>query len=114
MLKREWSVFIEDMLESINKIEQYVNSMNFDEFNNDSKTVDAVIRNFEILGEAARHIPHSIRTHYSLIPWRDIIDFRNRITHEYFTISLQIVWEIIQKELPKLKLQLEELLSSQK
>jgi len=106
MSRRDWKLFIEDMLESIDKIENYVSGMNFDDFKLDHKTIDATVRNFEIIGEAARNIPQSVKNQYSLIPWRDVIDFRNRIAHEYFNISLEIIWEIIEKELPELKTQL--------
>jgi len=114
MSRRKWKLFIEDMLESINKIENYVSEFNFNDFKLDQKTIDAVVRNFEIIGEAARNIPQSVKNQYADVPWRDVIDFRNRIAHEYFNISLGIVWEIIQKELPKLKTQLIQILNENK
>ncbi|GAB4380125.1 MAG: DUF86 domain-containing protein [Calditrichia bacterium] len=102
------------MLESIDKIADYVSALDFDDFKFDSKTIDAVVRNFEIIGEAARNIPPSIKKQYADVPWQDVVDFRNRIAHEYFNISLEIVWQIIQKELPKLKTQLIQILNRSK
>lgn len=71
-------------------------------FNSDKKTIDAVVRNFEIIGEAANKLPDEIKIKAPGIPWRDIIDFRNRIAHEYFGISVSILWQIIIKELKPL------------
>jgi uncharacterized protein with HEPN domain len=76
--------------------------MDESKFSADKKTIDAVVRNFEIIGEAANKLPDEIRVKASEIPWRDIIDFRNRIAHEYFGISVSIVWQIIIKELKPL------------
>ena len=94
---------MEDILESIELIESYVANMNFEEFKKDRKTIDAVIRNFEIIGEAARNIPKEIRNKFTDIDWKGIIGLRNRVVHEYFGVSLTIVWEIIKSDLPVLK-----------
>jgi len=103
MFKRNWKLFLEDILECIERVERYIEEKKFEIFRSDSKTIDAVIRNLEIIGEAARNIPEDVKEENSSIPWQDIIDFRNRITHGYFDISLEIVWYIIKKELPDLK-----------
>lgn len=91
MSKRNYKLFLEDILEAIEKIEKYISNMDFEIFKKDDKTVDAVIRNMEIIGEAARNIPDNIKSKYTEVPWREIIDFRNRITHGYFGISLSII-----------------------
>lgn len=103
MSKWDWKLFLEDILESIELIESYVANMNFEEFKKDRKTIDAVIRNFEIIGEAARNIPEEIRNKFTDIDWKGIIGLRNRVVHEYFGVSLTIVWEIIKSDLPVLK-----------
>jgi len=103
MHKRDWRLFLEDILEAITTIEEYVKQMDFDSFTNDRKTIDAVVRNLEIIGEAARCIPDSIKQKYIDVEWRGMIGFRNRIAHAYFDISTNIVWYIIEKELPQLK-----------
>ena len=110
MSKRNAKLFIQDILEAIEKIENYVAGTDFESFKKDSKTVDAVIRNLEIIGEAARNIPEGMKRKYGDIPWRDLVDFRNRITHEYFGISLTIVWHIIKQELPQLEKRMKQIL----
>jgi uncharacterized protein with HEPN domain len=103
MSKRKWELFVEDILESINLIEEYIKDMDFEQFKNDRKTIDAVVRNFEIIGEASKNIPEEIKKQHQDIDWKGIIGFRNRIAHEYFGVSVSIIWNIIKKELPYLK-----------
>jgi uncharacterized protein with HEPN domain len=110
MSKREWKLLIEDILESIRLIKNYVENMGFDDFKNDRKTIDAVVRNFEIIGEASRFIPDEIKEKYENADWKGIVGLRNRIAHEYFDISLSIVWHIVMKELPTLEDQMKEIL----
>ena len=106
MSKREWKLFVEDILESIELIESYVYNMELSDFAKDRKTIDAVVRNFEIIGEASKFIPENIKNKYADIDWKGIIGLRNRIAHEYFGISVPIVWDIIKTELPRLKNQM--------
>jgi len=110
MSKRDWKLFVEDILECVQKIEKYVQDMELEDFKESDITIDAVLRNLEIIGEAARNIDINIRKQYNDIPWQDIVDFRNRITHGYFTISLPIIWQIIKQELPPLKEKLNRIL----
>ena len=94
MSKRIPQLLINDMLESCNKILQYTDGMTFEEFVKDSKTIDAVIRNFEIIGEAANRIPEEFKDLHSQIDWHRIRGFRNRIVHDYMGIDFGIVWDI--------------------
>jgi len=110
MSKREWKLFIEDILESIRLIKNYVENMDFDDFKKDRKTIDAVVRNFEIIGEASRFIPDEIKRKYENVDWKAIVGLRNRIAHEYFDISLSIVWHIVAEELQILEEQMKEIL----
>ena len=114
MSKREWKLFIEDILESIGLVEEYVANMNFEDFKNDRKTIDAVVRNFEIIGEASNNIPDKVKNQYQDVDWRGMVGLRNRIAHVYFGISLEIVWRIIEQELPELKKQMKEILEKGK
>jgi len=102
MPHRSWEFRIADILEAIDKIINYTYSMSFDQFCEDSKTIDAVIRNFTIIGEAARHFPDEIVQSHSEIPWIEMADMRNIIVYEYFGVNKKIVWETIQKDLPSL------------
>jgi len=110
MSKREWRLFVEDILESIELVQTYVKDMSFEDFKNDRKTIDAVVRNFEIIGEASKFIPEEIKKKYQNIDWKGIIGLRNRIAHEYFDISLIIVWHIITEELSAIKEHMKRLL----
>jgi uncharacterized protein with HEPN domain len=102
MSKREPILLIEDIIESANKIITYTNDMSFDEFINDDKTIDAVIRNFEVIGEAANRLPDEFKENRNLIDWHKIRGFRNRIVHDYMGIDYSIVWEIKNNFLPSL------------
>ncbi len=100
MSKRESRLLIEDILDSGHKILDYTKGLSFEEFLRDSKTVDAVIRNFEIIGEAANRLPEEFKDKHSNIDWHRIRGFRNRIVHDYFGIDYEIVWQIKESFLP--------------
>jgi uncharacterized protein with HEPN domain len=102
MSKRDPSLLIGDILESAQKILDYTHTLTREDFVNDSKTIDAVARNFEIIGEAASRLPLEFRESHPAIEWRRIVGLRNRIVHDYFGIDYQVVWEIKSTYLPKL------------
>jgi uncharacterized protein with HEPN domain len=102
MSKRDTSVLLHDMLEASARIIEYTKGMSQSDFSHDRKTIDAVTRNFEILGEAANKVPQSFQDSHPSIDWRRIIGTRNRIIHEYFGVDEEILWFIIQNELPGL------------
>jgi uncharacterized protein with HEPN domain len=99
MSNRTPKLLLEDIIESAKKILQYTKGISFEEFSEDNKTVDAVIRNFEIIGEASSLIPDEIKDKYSEIDWHRIRGFRNRIVHDYFGVDLQIIWKIIHEQI---------------
>ena len=111
MSKREWKLFAEDIIESIELIEKYIENMELVAFTDDRKTQDAVVRNFEIIGEASKYIPDDVKNKYSELDWNGMIGFRNRIAHEYFGISISIVWNIIKQEMPSMKDMMKNILS---
>jgi uncharacterized protein with HEPN domain len=100
MPHRRWDIRIRDILAAIKKISEYTKDYNYQNFESDSKTLDAVVRNLEIIGEAARHVPDDIIEKNPGIPWREIRDMRNLLAHEYFGVNIKIVWETIQTDLP--------------
>ena len=102
MSKRDNVLLIHDMIESVQKIMTYTRDMSFDQFKSDSKTVDAVIRNFEVIGEAANRLTENYKNNNPEIEWSHLRGFRNRIVHEYFGIDLEIVWHIIEENLPEI------------
>ena len=102
MSKRDNLLLVEDMLDSASKIKKYTSNLTYDDFINDDKTIDAVIRNFEIIGEAANRIDPDFRTMNPEIEWKRIRGFRNRIVHDYFGIDYEIVWSIVENDLDDL------------
>ena len=100
MSKRSSQVLIQDIVESGQKILKYTEGLSFEEFVDDSKTIDAVIRNFEIIGEAANRLPEEFKGLHPDIDWHKIRGFRNRIVHDYFGIDFKIVWIIKETFLP--------------
>ncbi len=110
MSKRDLRLFLIEVLEAIEKIERYIDSLSFEDFVKNEMVIDAVIRNLEIIGEAARNIPGEIRTKYSDIPWKRVVGFRNIVIHEYFDVDLEIVWVIVKERLPELKPQIKRML----
>ena len=102
MSKRNPKLLVEDILESCHKIMEYTQGMSFEEFIADSKTIDAVVRNFEIIGEAANRLPEDFKDLHQDIDWFRIRGFRNRIVHDYFGIDYSIVWQIKETYLSQL------------
>ncbi len=100
MPKRSDELLLEDMLEAAQSVFDFVGSMNYDQFIADKKTVDAVVRNFEIIGEASKLISENIKINNPLIEWRELTDFRNVLIHEYFGIDYEILWNAITTMLP--------------
>ncbi len=103
MSNRSIFLLIEDIWEAIEKIERYTNGITQDTFQEDEKTSDAVVRNFEVIGEAAGRLPEDFTNRYSEIEWSKIVGLRNRIVHEYFGVDLEIIWQILQNDLPAFK-----------
>lgn len=100
---RSDELLVSDIMESINRIIEYTNNLNYEKFLKDIKTQDAVIRNFEIIGEAVSKISLQLKNSNSDIPWKTIKDLRNRLIHDYTGINLDIIWDTIQEDLPKLR-----------
>ncbi|WP_328591262.1 HepT-like ribonuclease domain-containing protein, partial [Methanolobus halotolerans] len=92
---REYRLFLTDIIEAIDEIEDFTSGMDFTEFLNDRKTRKAVVKNIEIIGEAAKNVPDEIKTSYPDIPWRVIAGMRDRLAHGYFGIDYVIVWDVV-------------------
>ena len=105
--KRSYKMYFNDIVTAIARILEYTESYCLEDFKRDYKTVDAVVRNFEIIGEAANNIPDEIKEQYPDVPWYEMYSLRNRISHEYFGIDYEIIWDIIVNHLPENKSQIE-------
>ena len=91
---------ISDIIEAIQQILEYVEGMTFDQFAEDRKTIDAVVRNFIVIGEAASHLPDDFIEQYPELPWREMRDMRNLVVHEYFGVDNLIIWDTVKVNLP--------------
>ncbi|MEK6755715.1 MAG: DUF86 domain-containing protein [Bacteroidota bacterium] len=112
MPPRDWRLRIEDILEAIHKTQRYVSGLSFDEFCADDKVVDAVVRNLEVIGEAARHIPSEIESRNPDVPWGEMRGMRNILVHEYFGVNLTILWHTVKQNLPPVIGKLDKIIAS--
>jgi uncharacterized protein with HEPN domain len=111
---RDWRFRIEDILLSLDKIARYVAEMDYQTFRTDDKTVDAVERNLQIIGEAAANLPEWLQTRYPDVPWHQMRGLRNILVHRYFGVDLSIIWQTLQEDLPPLVPQLQHVLKQEK
>jgi uncharacterized protein with HEPN domain len=102
-------MYLEDMLIAMSRIQEYISEMSFDEFQHDHKTVDAVIRNFEIIGEASKNLSTEIKQSNPDVPWAEMYLMRNKISHEYFGIDYEVIWDVATNYLPDNQIQIEEI-----
>ena len=113
MSERTVRMFLVDILEAIDKIRTYTSGLSFDQFQQSPMVVDAVLRNLEIIGEAARHIPSELRASHSSIEWRRVVGLRNVVIHSYFGVDLEIVWTVATQQLPELEKTIRHMLDDQ-
>ncbi|MCA9416610.1 MAG: DUF86 domain-containing protein [Candidatus Omnitrophica bacterium] len=111
-MNREHRDYLEDILASIDETQEFTDGLSFEEFCQDRKTINAVIRSLEVLGEAAKQIPEEIRVRTPSIPWKEMAGMRDKLIHNYFGVDLTIVWTAIHEELPQMRPEIERLLDS--
>lgn len=111
MSKRDYSDFVQDIIDAIKSINNFISDMSFEDFSKDDKTFSAVTRKFEIIGEAANRIPKSFQQKYNKIPWSYMIGMRNKITHDYDGINIMIVFDSAKEDLKELLKLLEEIIN---
>ena len=106
-------MYLEDIQIAMKRIAEYIEGYDLSKFKMDYKTVDAVIRNFEIIGEASKNIPTKLRKKYPDIPWQEMYYLRNKVTHEYFGIDYEIIWDIATNYLPENKIEIDKIIDKE-
>jgi len=109
-MKRDPKIFLEDIILAMESIEKFVGKMTLEELMKDDKTSSAVIRKFEIIGEASKHVPDKIKSQYDEIPWKAMSGMRDRLIHAYFGIDYKLVWLAVKTEIPRIKPKLKKVL----
>ena len=109
-MSRDYRLYLDDMLVAAEKVLRYTQGVDLARFVDDEKTFDAVVRNLEIIGEAAKHIPAEVQARYPDVEWRSIAGLRDIVAHEYFGIDEDILWDIIMHQVPALLTQVRQIL----
>jgi len=112
-MSRDYKVYLEDILEAIRKIREFTNGTSLAALSKDAKTLDAVIRNLEVIGEAVKRLPEEVRSQQPDVEWKKIAGLRDILIHEYFGINVEVVWDVIQHKLSGLEDAAKKLLDSQ-
>lgn len=108
--RKDYKLYLLDMDSSCKKISSYIRGLTFKEFTSEPKTIDAVVRNLEIIGEAVNKIPSEIKRETSDIPWSKIVGLRNKVIHEYFDLNIPIIWQTVKEDIPSLARQIKKVL----
>ncbi len=107
---RDYKLYLDDILEAIKRIEKYTKKFTLEKLKKDDLTIDGVVRNLEIIGEAVKNIPADIRYKHPDVEWKKIAGLRDILAHEYFGVDLEVLWDIVENKLPDLKLNIGRLL----
>jgi len=107
---RDYTIYVKDMVAAIESIEAFIAGMGFEEFARDDKTLSAVLRKLEVLGEASKQVPEEIRAKHSDVPWREMAGMRDKLIHFYFGVDEALVWQTITNKIPDVKRRLQSIL----
>jgi uncharacterized protein with HEPN domain len=101
--KREYRDYLQDIYDAVNDVATFIEGMRYEDFLKDKKTINAVIRSIEVIGEASKQLPEAVKDKNPSIPWKKISGMRNKVIHEYFGVDIEIVWKTAKKQIPALK-----------
>jgi len=110
-MTRHVALYIKDILQNMQDAEQFIEGITYEQFVNDKKTFNAVVRAIEVMGEAAKNVPPTIRTRYPLIPWKEMAGMRDKVTHFYFGVDREAIWLAVKERIPPLKPTIEQVLT---
>jgi len=112
MKRRDYRDYLQDILDSINDVASFIGGMGFEEFKRDRKTVNAVVRSIEVIGEASKRIPRGLKAKYKGVPWREMAGMRDKLIHEYFGVDVEILWKTAKDDIPPLKNVVQDMMKS--
>ncbi|HJW89568.1 MAG TPA: DUF86 domain-containing protein [Anaerolineales bacterium] len=101
-MTRKFSVYIRDMLQNMLDSQDFIRGMSYEEFTADKKTINAVLRSIEVIGEAVKHIPDDIRNIYPIVPWKEMAGMRDKVIHFYFGVDVETVWLVVKERIPEI------------
>jgi len=110
MKPRDYKDYLKDILEAINDVKGFIDELTYDEFIKDRKTLNAVVRSIEIIGEASKNIPESVKAKYPELPWKQMAGMRDKLIHAYFGVDTETLWKAAKNNIPSLKASIEEML----
>jgi uncharacterized protein with HEPN domain len=113
MRDRDITDYLQDILDSIDEIRDFTEGMSFEDFATDKKTINAVLRSIEVMGEASRRIPEEIRSRYEQVPWRKMTGMRDKLIHEYHGVDIDTVWQTLREDIPPLKDKIQEIIDKE-
>ena len=113
MKRRDYRDYLQDILDAVKDIENFVDDMSFEQFEKDRKTLNAVVRSIEVIGEASKKIPSSLRTKYETLPWKKMTGMRDKLIHAYFGVDTETLWKTVKDDIPPLKQLIQKMLKDQ-
>lgn len=102
-MKRNVALYLRDILQNMQDAEEFIQGLSYDQFTADKKTFNAVLRSIEIVGEAAKHVPESVRSKYPAIPWKEMAGMRDKVIHFYFGVNREAIWLVVKERIPSLR-----------
>ena len=107
---REYIDYLQDIFQSLEKAEEFIRGLEFEEFKKDEKTIFATIRALEVIGEATKRIPNSLKNRYPDVPWQEMAGIRDKLIHDYFGVNIEVVWNTVKQDLPSLRPQIKRII----
>lgn len=109
-MRRNVSLYLFDILQNMRDAEEFIRGMDYEQFKSDKKTLYAVLRSIEVIGEATKHVPDEIRARYPTVPWKEMAGMRDKLIHDYLKVDVETVWLVVKERIPALKPVIEEIL----
>ncbi len=110
MKARDYRDYLQDIFDAVNDIENFVNNMTYEEFIKDRKTLNAVVRSIEIIGEASKNIPETMKAKYKELPWKQMAGMRDKLIHAYFGVDVETLWKAVKENIPPLRQSIQQML----